>query len=156
MPEETTKTIHVIHCWSAPRSRSTALLYSFESRDNCVALDEPLYREWLLSTALKRSYRSYFEQPGTYPENCADPSVWDREQQSLEERILHAAASLPNNGVIFLKQMSKFESVYDFDHQVCSDEMELIHQHVFLIRDPVAVLGSWSAHGNVHDNNPTP
>ena len=26
--------VTVIHCWSAPRSRSTALLYSFEARNN--------------------------------------------------------------------------------------------------------------------------
>ena len=36
-------TITVVHCWSAPRSRSTAMLYSFESRGaDTVALDEPL------------------------------------------------------------------------------------------------------------------
>ena len=50
--------ITVVHCWSAPRSRSTALLYSFEARWNAnadntnacptVAIDEPLYRRWLL------------------------------------------------------------------------------------------------------------
>jgi len=34
------RVITVIHCWSAPRSRSTALLYSFEARgDDCVAID---------------------------------------------------------------------------------------------------------------------
>ena len=38
----------IIHCWSAPRSRSTALLYSFEARgSSTIALDEPLYRRWL-------------------------------------------------------------------------------------------------------------
>ena len=54
-------TITIIHCWSAPRSRSTALLYSFEARSknnthgstvasrrgDTIALDEPLYRRWL-------------------------------------------------------------------------------------------------------------
>lgn len=53
-------TITIVHCWSAPRSRSTALLYSFEARGSSkgkkghgrdggdtVALDEPLYRRWL-------------------------------------------------------------------------------------------------------------
>jgi protein-lysine N-methyltransferase EEF2KMT len=39
------KLITVVHCWSAPRSRSTAFLYSWEARgDDCVAMDEPLYR----------------------------------------------------------------------------------------------------------------
>ena len=40
--------VTIVHCWSSPRSRSTALLYSFESRgDDTVAIDESLYRRWL-------------------------------------------------------------------------------------------------------------
>jgi protein-lysine N-methyltransferase EEF2KMT len=58
--------VTIVHAWSAPRSRSTALLYSWEARDTrngvdstaitadsistpTVALDEPLYRTWLAS-----------------------------------------------------------------------------------------------------------
>lgn len=40
--------VTVIHCWSAPRSRSTALMYSFDARDDCQCVDEPLYRQWLI------------------------------------------------------------------------------------------------------------
>ena len=50
LPADTPTTITIVHCWSAPRSRSTALLYSFEARcqdGDTVALDEPLYRRWL-------------------------------------------------------------------------------------------------------------
>ena len=32
-----------IHCWSTPRTTSTALLYSFGNRQDCNAVDEPLY-----------------------------------------------------------------------------------------------------------------
>ena len=62
--------ITVIHRWSAPRSCSTALLYSFEARARAasnddkaptpiIALDESLYREWLLrrGEAVARPYR---------------------------------------------------------------------------------------------------
>lgn len=76
----------VVHCWSAPRSRSTALLYSFEARGSgdagsangsgveradadtadtdTAVLDEPLYRRDLLERPhLSRPYRSRLTAP---------------------------------------------------------------------------------------------
>ena len=77
--------ITLIHCWSAPRSRSTALLYSFEARNETVALDEPLYRRWLGSGNYGRITRPYAEPflQGVAPAESADDDAWrwEREKQ---------------------------------------------------------------------------
>lgn len=39
-----------IAMWSGPRNISTAMMYSFDSRLDCHATDEPLYASFLLST----------------------------------------------------------------------------------------------------------
>ncbi|XP_043711631.1 branched-chain-amino-acid aminotransferase-like protein 1 [Telopea speciosissima] len=49
--------IEVIHSWSAPRSLSTCLMYSFAQRDDTEVLDEPLYANFLRVTGLERPYR---------------------------------------------------------------------------------------------------
>nr|GMD42133.1 branched-chain-amino-acid aminotransferase-like protein 1 [Ipomoea batatas] len=49
--------IEVIHSWSAPRSLSTSLMYSFAQRDDIEVLDEPLYAHFLKVTGAKRPYR---------------------------------------------------------------------------------------------------
>ncbi|KAK1305176.1 Branched-chain-amino-acid aminotransferase-like protein 2 [Acorus calamus] len=49
--------IEVIHSWSAPRSLSTSLMYSFAQRDDMEVLDEPLYANFLRVTGLDRPYR---------------------------------------------------------------------------------------------------
>ncbi|KAL7500691.1 hypothetical protein ACHAWT_008546 [Skeletonema menzelii] len=176
-----TKTITVIHCWSAPRSRSTALLYSFEARGNTVALDEPLYRRWLEENgggnlSITRPYEKAF-LAGIPPadEDAADAWRWQREQQCFNERIYNAVDTLLNNnddgGVIFAKQMAKFATLFDFESNWESGEFkwkakclellaeknsQLVHCHVLLVRDPVAVMGSWMNSSDVHGSNPHP
>ena len=117
-------TVTVIHCWSAPRSRSTALLYSFEARnanddDDCannedgdtIALDEPLYRRWLkekthgsggssANYGISRPYAESFLKGVPPPpsdddaENVIDAWRWEREKQCLNERIYHSVKTL--------------------------------------------------------------
>ncbi|EOA33112.1 hypothetical protein CARUB_v10016450mg [Capsella rubella] len=47
----------VIHSWSAPRSLSTSLMYSFAQRDDTEVVDEPLYAAFLKVTGFDRPYR---------------------------------------------------------------------------------------------------
>ncbi|VVB15271.1 unnamed protein product [Arabis nemorensis] len=47
----------VIHSWSAPRSLSTTLMYSFAQRDDIEVLDEPLYAAFVKATGVDRPYR---------------------------------------------------------------------------------------------------
>jgi hypothetical protein len=154
------KQITVIHCWSAPRSRSTALLYSFEARgDDCVAIDEPLYRAWLVAKG-DTVARPYFKEmiEGVPPDsNATDEEIrqWKRELLSLKERIVAAVEKLDANGVIFCKHMAKHSFLYDFDEEFRLEGIELIHRHLLLIRDPVDVLSSWGSSSDVHGNNPT-
>ena len=155
------KTVTAIHCWSAPRSRSTALLYSFEARGEkeCVAIDEPLYREWLVSkgdTVARPYHRELIEgvPPSSSPPEDVD--VWRRELQSLDERIIDAVQNkLDDGGVVFCKHMAKHSFLYNFDKECTVESTNVVHRHLLLIRDPVSVLASWGAAGGVHGNNPT-
>lgn len=158
------KKVTVIHCWSAPRSRSTALLYSFEARGrDCIAIDEPLYREWLIEKGdnVARPYSEAFIK-GEDPEGI-DDFKWKRELASLEERIIIAAEKLgAGGGVIFLKHMAKHCFLYDLERDpiiILPEELNnlpVIHRHVLLIRDPVAVLSSWSFSNDVHGTDVAP
>jgi branched-chain amino acid aminotransferase group I len=49
--------VEVIHSWSAPRSLSTSVMYSFAQRDDIEVLDEPLYANFLRVTGVERPYR---------------------------------------------------------------------------------------------------
>jgi protein-lysine N-methyltransferase EEF2KMT len=156
------KQVTVIHCWSAPRSRSTALLYSFESRNDCVALDEPLYREWLQACPAGTVSRPYLNDIllAAAPEGTLEGEKfkWEREKLLFRARVDQAAKQLPDTGgVIFCKQMAKFYNVFDFTSPFDLSErgIQLIHKHLLLIRDPLAVLSSWGAAGDVHGDKAT-
>ena len=164
------KRVTVIHCWTAPRSRSTALLYSFEARgEDCVAIDEPLKREWLVYQGdnVQRPYKTNMID-GTPPaDKPQDSYLWERETLPLGERIHLAALKLSkstenddtsnnNECVIFCKHMSKTYFLYDFDNDVHVEPVEgveLVHKHMFLIRDPVAILRSWDVLNHVHNES---
>ena len=182
--------ITVVHCWSAPRSRSTALLYSFEARWNAnadntnacptVAIDEPLYRRWLLDKgdAVIRPYTSEMIEGVPPQKESGEPTEeearrWARERESLAGRIGDGVATIcksdsaAQGGVVFCKHMAKHGHLYDFDAEaevghppISPNEVEgsdlLIHKHVLLIRDPVAVLSSWDDAGTVHSKAVTP
>lgn len=165
------KNISVIHCWSAPRSRSTALLYSFDTRSDCVGIDEPLYRRWLERNK-DTVFRPYTTEliSGIPHENskASDHFKWERELESLNERIRHAIDLLLNqsaaeHGIIFVKHMAKHCSHFDFskDVEIGSDTfkykgLNLEHKHVLLIRDPASMLASWNEASNVHSASATP
>ncbi|KAG4111540.1 hypothetical protein ERO13_D13G110400v2 [Gossypium hirsutum] len=57
MADPKQEAIEVIHSWSAPRSLSTSLMYSFSQRDDTEVLDEPLYGTFLRVTGVERPYR---------------------------------------------------------------------------------------------------
>ncbi|GLT38323.1 hypothetical protein SLA2020_125790 [Shorea laevis] len=57
MGGERQEEIEVVHSWSAPRSLSTSIMYSFAQRDDMEVLDEPLYATFLRATGIERPYR---------------------------------------------------------------------------------------------------
>ena len=101
------KKITIVHCWSAPRSRSTALMYAFNSRSDCVCLDEPLYRRWLLVHGHR------FDRP--YKNELFEDK---REMKSLNDRIDDAIDELEgaDGAVLFMKHMAKHKDLYEFEH----------------------------------------
>jgi len=130
-----------------------------------VAYDEPLYREYLKQKEGTVT-RPYLKEliTGT-PMEGDDEVKWKNELLSLQERLALGAAKLnkkSGGGVIFCKHMSKHSFLYDFDNEYqsveCDDgvDVQLIHRHILLIRDPVAVLSAWGMVGAVHGDNPTP
>ena len=150
------KEITVIHCWSAPRSRSTALLYSFEARgeNDCVALDEPLYREWLKhhGDSVARPYHKELIEGIPPADSPQEAEIWKRELLSLEERIQNAVERLSDGGVVFCKHMAKHSFLYNFDQEVTLKDANISHRHMLLIRDPVDVLSAWEKVGKNHGN----
>jgi branched-chain amino acid aminotransferase group I len=163
---EATKQVTVLHCWSAPRSRSTALLYSFAGRDDdgaVVGLDEPLYRAWLALPANATATRPYRTSLLTgVPPTEGDygrTADWAWAQGTLEERLEQAAAALPApGGLVFCKHMAKQAVCYDFssEYQGGSTTTVWQHVHLLLVRDPVAVLSAWGAVADNHGNRATP
>ncbi|KAF3531690.1 hypothetical protein DY000_02043873 [Brassica cretica] len=49
----------VIHSWSAPRSLSTSLMYSFAERDDIEVVDEPLYAAFLKAKGVDCRHHIY-------------------------------------------------------------------------------------------------
>lgn len=159
------RNVTVIHCWSAPRSRSTALLYSFEARSDCVAVDEPLHRLFISNRPnMLRPYRQNLID-GTPPEDEEDSTKykWAREQIPFTDRLRDAIAKLKDQreGVVFCKHLSKHACMYDQDEVESLTVMydldstvRITHRHVLLLRDPVAILASWDDNGDVHGNSP--
>lgn len=146
-------TVTIVHCWSAPRSRSTATLYSFDSRSDTVALDEPLYRRWLLLHGHK-FYRPYKTMLFDH----------EKEKRSLNERIDAAITSLQSqgvdNGVVFMKHMAKHKDFFEFEHDrelgalaYSKDGVRINHQHILLIRNPFDIISSWNAKQSNHAEN---
>jgi branched-chain amino acid aminotransferase group I len=116
-----------------------------------------LYREWLQQKgdSVARPYSAALIH-GEAPDG-EDNYKWKREVATLEERICNASKILGNDGgVIFLKHMAKHcflfnmerDPVITFPEEI--NDIPLIHRHVLLIRDPVAVLSSWSFSSEVH------
>lgn len=148
--------ITIVHCWSAPRSRSTALMYSFEARPDCQALDEPLYRAWLednIQTA-QRAYKDFLLSGRGPTEGKGVTADWQREVLSWPQRVQRAADALPDGGggIIFAKHMGKHAPQYDFDDELRGYR----HRHMLLLRNPESVLTAWGAVAENHGNVATP
>ncbi|MEO0761326.1 MAG: HAD family hydrolase [Pseudomonadota bacterium] len=47
-----------IACWSGPRNLSTAMMYAFAQRSDCMVVDEPFYAAYLAATGLDHPMRA--------------------------------------------------------------------------------------------------
>lgn len=147
-----------------------------------MALDEPLYRRWLEESpsGVTRPYTKEFTTATPHDDaRKEDHFKWIREKYNLNARINGAIEKLKNKQtkeqvVIFVKHMAKHYPLFNFD-QDCeipnantsnaedikvngndnSEDVEIKHKHVLLIRDPVNMLASWSALSDVHNGSAT-
>ncbi|XP_059648552.1 branched-chain-amino-acid aminotransferase-like protein 1 isoform X1 [Cornus florida] len=114
--------IEVIHSWSAPRSLSTSLMYSFAQRDDTEVLDEPLYANFLRLTGVERPYR---EELLSKTESDGNKVVKD---------------------VIFGPGVKKYRYCKHIAKQHIpglTDELMNKGKHIILIRNPLEILPSF-------------
>lgn len=117
--------MEVIHSWSAPRSLSTSLMYSFAQRDDIEVLDEPLYAYFLKVTGAKRPYR-------------------DAVLSNME-----CDGNKVVKDIIFVPGEKKFRYCKHMAKQHLpglTDELMKRGKHFILIRNPLEILPSFDEH----------
>jgi len=115
-----------IAMWSGPRNISTAMMRAFENRTDCVVADEPLYGAWLSQTGAPH--------PMAEDIIAAMDCDWRSVVNDLTGPIPEAAS------VWYQKHMTH----HLLDEMVEADWLGQL-EHVFLIRDPAAVVASYLA-----------
>jgi len=113
-----------INAWSSPRNISTALMYSFAQRPDTRVVDEPLYAHYLLRT------KSEAQHPG----RAEVLNSQRNDGQKVIDEVLQGPCDRP---VVFFKQMTHHLIEIDWSFLLYSD-------HVLLIRDPRAIIGSYA------------
>ncbi|THG00692.1 branched-chain-amino-acid aminotransferase-like protein 2 isoform X2 [Camellia sinensis] len=114
--------VEVIHSWSAPRSLSTVLMYSFAQRDDIEVLDEPLYANFLHVTGVGRPYRE---------------EVLSKMESDGNKVVKDIIFGPGENKYRFCKHISK-QRVPGL-----SDDLIKNGKHFILIRNPLSILPSF-------------
>jgi len=111
--------------WSGPRNVSTALMYSFAQRSDCIVFDEPLYAHYLSKTPA-RTYHPGAEEVVATMENDGEKVVRD---------VILGDFDQP---VVFFKHMT---------HHLVQLDLGFLSRtvNVLLTRDPVDMLPSYAA-----------
>lgn len=117
------KTVRIA-MWSGPRNISTAMMRSWENRDDCVVVDEPLYGPYLHKTQKKHPM---------YKEVILDQGS---DKKTIINQLVNG--NLPDGRSIYYQ---KHMSHHLTDLSNISWVKELTN--VFLIRDPRYVLASY-------------
>lgn len=112
-----------IAMWSGPRNISTAMLRSFENREDTVVCDEPFYAYYLHATALPH--------PGAQAVMATQPTDWPAVVRQI-------TAPLPAGKSVFYQKQMTHHLLPDVDRG-WFDGMT----HCFLIRDPAEVIASY-------------
>jgi len=114
-----------IAMWSGPRTISTALMRSFGSRPDTVAVDEPLYGFYLASTSVPH--------PGREEIIKSMPNGW---REVIDELTL---APLPAGKIIQYQKHMTHHLLPEVDRAAMAGL-----SHAFLIRDPRQLLASYA------------
>jgi len=111
-----------IAMWSGPRNISTAMMRSWENREDCTVVDEPLYAFYLSSTGL--------DHPGRAETLASQPHDW----QSVAEYL---TGPIPDGKTVWYQKQMAHHLLPDVDHTWISKLVSC-----FLIRDPREMLTS--------------
>lgn len=109
--------------WSGPRNISTAMMRSFENRDDCVVSDEPLYAAFLKQTGL--------DHPGAAEVIASGECDWRKVTATL-------SSAIPDNKSVWYQKHMSHHLLDGMDHQWI-----YALSNVFLIRHPSAVVASY-------------
>ena len=112
-----------IAMWSGPRNLSTAMMYSFGSRDDCAVWDEPFYAAYLVATGIRHPLRretvaAWPNQPEKAIEGCIGSNPGEKRHYYQKHMTHHM---LPEFDLTWTSQC----------------------KNVFLIRHPARVITSY-------------
>tara|TARA_B110000438_G_C15751858_1_gene623350 strand:- start:495 stop:1205 length:711 start_codon:yes stop_codon:yes gene_type:complete len=118
--------------WSGPRNLSTALMRSFESRNDTIVWDEPLYAYYLKETKKKHPLKE--EIINTY-------------ETDINKLILSMIKKNKNNKIFYQKHMTH--------HILDKTPIDWINNGIncFLIRDPRDVMISYIKKNEIENKN---
>ena len=113
----------IINMWSGPRNISTAMMRSFENRDDTEVWDEPFYAHYL------------FETKKEHPLHKEIIEVYETDLRKLIMKIKDLELE---DGIFYLKQMTH--------HMLPSIPLDwcLNHKNCILIRNPKEVINSYA------------
>ena len=114
-----------IACWSGPRNLSTAMMYAFAARGDCVVWDEPFYAAYLAETGVDHPLRDESIAAG-----IADPAVVARA----------CLGSIPGEKPYFYQKHMAHHMVDGFPLDWAREVTNVI-----LIRHPARVVASYAA-----------
>ena len=109
--------------WSGPRNVSTAMMRSFENREDTVVVDEPFYAAYLVRTGI--------DHPGRESVIASQPT-------DPAEVVARLRGPLPDGVTVhYAKQMSH--------HLAADQDLAWTHdfRNVLLVRDPAEVVSSY-------------
>ncbi len=113
----------VINLISGPRNLSTALMYSFAQRKDCIVLDEPFYGYYLSAEKSRPTHPSEKEIVASMDTN--------------EQNVVNHINSLSENSNVFVKGMAH--------HYLRENPRFILKWHnIILIRHPEKLLASFS------------
>ncbi|KAJ7973388.1 Branched-chain-amino-acid aminotransferase-like protein [Quillaja saponaria] len=149
MAENKQEEVEVIHSWSAPRSLSTSLMYSFAQRDDVEVLDEPLYANFLRVTGIDRPYReemlSKMESDGNKVVNevifCPGRKKYRYCKHMSKQRVPGLTSDLMKKGKHFILIRNPLDILPSFDKVLPSSFLELGLTELVSIYSELCQLG---------------
>lgn len=114
-----------IAMWSGPRNISTAMMRSFGARPDTAVIDEPFYAAYLARTSLDHPLRAQVL--------ASQPNDW-------RDVVVALLGAIPQGRAVFYQKHMTHHMLPEFGREWMSAV-----RNAFLIRDPAAVLASYTA-----------